>query len=128
MISSRRLSCPQAVHSSFFFRDPVDPIRLNIPTYFQIIDPKNARDISLIKSKLDKGEYETSSAVYADMQLMVDNAVKFNGEGSEVAAAAQACQARFKELVSGTLSKKRKQDVGEVARPAGTPVKKARVG
>lgn len=117
------------VTSSFFFREPVDPIRFNIPTYFQIIDPKKARDLSTIKIKLDKGEYETSNAVYADVQLMVDNAIKFNGETSEVAAAAVACQARFRELVTDTLSKKRKPDIADIGRASGTPpVKRARLG
>ncbi|EJD48509.1 hypothetical protein AURDEDRAFT_112948 [Auricularia subglabra TFB-10046 SS5] len=112
---------------SFYFREPVDPLRWNIPTYFQIIDPKKARDLSTIKSKLDKAEYETTAAVYADIQLMVDNAIKFNGEGSPVAASAVACQERFREMVNESLSKKRKPEVADGGRASGTPpVKKAR--
>lgn len=103
-------------HSSIWFREPVDPVRLNIPHYYQIVPQRDARDITTIKSKLDRSEYDTSAAVYADIQLMVDNCVKFNGPDHEVSRQAKACQQRFHDMLADA-SRKRKQEVME-----GTPV------
>ena len=59
----------------------VDPVALNIPQYFEIIPPEEARDLSLIKSKLDKGQYSSVDEVNTDIELMLDNARMFNGPG-----------------------------------------------
>jgi len=79
------------------FREPVDPVALNIPTYFEVyvysslhltlqklmnrIPEEDARDLSLIKSNFDKGRYTTYKQVDDDFALMLENARVFNGEG-----------------------------------------------
>lgn len=70
--------------SNMIFHLPVDPIALNIPHYFDVIPREDARDISMIKSKLDKGLYQTVDQVNQDVVLMFSNAHKFNGRDSPV--------------------------------------------
>ncbi|KAJ7268808.1 Bromodomain-containing protein [Mycena haematopus] len=83
---------------SWVFREPVDPVILGIPTYFDII--KHPRDLHTIRNWLDSDKYATVQAFQADIQLMVDNAVTFNGLGSEVGALAIGLQDGFRELLS----------------------------
>nr|XP_019043571.1 transcription initiation factor TFIID subunit 2 [Kwoniella bestiolae CBS 10118]OCF22501.1 transcription initiation factor TFIID subunit 2 [Kwoniella bestiolae CBS 10118] len=72
---------------SEWFRYAVDPIALGIPTYFDIIPPDDARDLTLIKNKFDKGQYREAKHVDEDVELMLENARVFNGEGAVVDAA-----------------------------------------
>lgn len=53
------------------------------------IPQEDARDLSLIKSNLDKSVYTTYKQVDDDVNLMLENARVFNGEG-EVSDAANA--------------------------------------
>ncbi|KAF9032324.1 hypothetical protein BDZ89DRAFT_1131455 [Hymenopellis radicata] len=64
----------------------VDPVLLGVPTYFDVIPKKRARDLRLIRGKLDSDKYETIEALEEDMALMVDNAITFNGLQSDVGA------------------------------------------
>ncbi|WWD20285.1 hypothetical protein CI109_104761 [Kwoniella shandongensis] len=72
---------------SEWFRLPVDPVALGIPQYFDIIPQEDARDLSLIKNKMDKGQYQSAKQVDEDVELMLENARVFNGEGPVVDAA-----------------------------------------
>ncbi|KAJ3487118.1 hypothetical protein NLI96_g3752 [Meripilus lineatus] len=65
--------------TSFVFREPVDPIALGIPTYFDVIPRRDARDLRTIRQKLDADKYDTVEALEADLDLMIDNALHFNG-------------------------------------------------
>ncbi|PGG97525.1 bromodomain-containing factor 1 [Blastomyces parvus] len=65
------------VHDSRFFREPVDPVKLNIPNYPLII--KQPMDLRTIEDKLKSGSYTSLAAVVSDFDLMVDNSVTFNG-------------------------------------------------
>ncbi|KAL4266270.1 Transcription initiation factor TFIID subunit 2 [Pleurotus pulmonarius] len=94
------------------FLEPVDPVALGIPTYFDIIPRKDARDIRTIRDKLEAGEYDTAEAFEADVYLMFANAVKFNGAESEVGVITAKARAKFKDLMDGYrqgASKKRKE-------------------
>ena len=51
------------------------------------IPQEDARDLSFIKSKVDKGEYTTARQVDDDVELMLENARVFNEEGPVVEAA-----------------------------------------
>ncbi|OCF35231.1 transcription initiation factor TFIID subunit 2 [Kwoniella heveanensis BCC8398] len=72
---------------SEWFRVAVDPIALGIPQYFDIIPREDARDLGLIKSKLDKGQYREARHIDDDVELMLENARVFNGDGPVVDAA-----------------------------------------
>ncbi|KAJ2997055.1 hypothetical protein HDV02_005925 [Globomyces sp. JEL0801] len=68
--------------NSHWFMAPVDPVALNLPTYFQII--KNPMDLGTIKKKLERGDYETELSFAEDVRLVFANATSFNPPGSQV--------------------------------------------
>ncbi|KAJ7086593.1 hypothetical protein C8R43DRAFT_939447 [Mycena crocata] len=110
---------------SWIFREPVDPVLLQIPTYFDVI--KRPRDLHTIRNKLNSDKYETIEAFEADVQLMVDNAITFNGLESDAGALAIGLRNRFRELLSSWkagANKKRKE--GEKANSQ--PMKKIKIG
>ena len=59
---------------AYFFLEPVDPIALNIPTYFDIIN--TPMDFSTIKSKLSN--YSNVEEFAADCRLIFSNCKTFN--------------------------------------------------
>ncbi|CAK9784528.1 unnamed protein product [Cutaneotrichosporon oleaginosum] len=66
---------------SFIFREPVDPVKLGIPQYFDIIPKEEARDLTFIKANFESGTYLQAREVDEDFELMLENARVFNGEG-----------------------------------------------
>lgn len=102
------------------FLAPVDPIALNIPTYFDIV--KKPMDISTIDRKLSRKEYTTVQQVVDDFYLMVNNCHLFNGAQSVVGAMGTSCQVYFerefakfpKDLQSVTEKKKKMSEMGRV--------------
>ncbi|KUL84646.1 hypothetical protein ZTR_06687 [Talaromyces verruculosus] len=76
-----------------FYREPVDPIKLNIPSYFTIIT--EPMDLSTIEGKLKKNQYNTVAEIVADVDLMAGNAAKFNGPDHIVAQEGQKLRALF---------------------------------
>ena len=63
------------------FLEPVDPVALNLPTYFDVI--KSPMDMGTMHSKLKRGEYTDPNAYKADMVLMFENAITFNEEDTQ---------------------------------------------
>ena len=117
----------QTRRRSWVFREPVDPVVLGIPTYFDVIPRKNARDLRTIRQKLDSDKYDSVEAFEADLDLMVDNAILFNGADSEVGLVAVELKNKYRDLLSplkGGGASKRKN--GEKGTPQ--PSKKARLG
>lgn len=108
--------------SSFVFRVPVDPVLLQIPTYFDVIPKKDARDLGTIKQKLDADKYDSVDGLKADIELMIHNAILFNGADSEVGQIATVVKKRFYELFNISKSKKRKE-----AETNGQPAKKLKL-
>ena len=62
------------------FRAPVDPIRDNAPRYLEIIT--HPMDFGTMKKKLARNDYLSVKEFIADIQLICDNAKKYNGETS----------------------------------------------
>ncbi|RDX51973.1 hypothetical protein OH76DRAFT_1400878 [Lentinus brumalis] len=85
---------------SWVFREPVDPVILGIPTYFDIIPRKDARDLKTIMQKLNQDKYDSIDAFEADLDLMIHNAITFNGAASEVGEFAVKLQNRYRELLA----------------------------
>ncbi|KIO26946.1 hypothetical protein M407DRAFT_233870 [Tulasnella calospora MUT 4182] len=112
--------------SGFYFREPVDPVKLGIPHYFQVVDRKDARDLRTIKQNVQAGKYGSFEQIGADVQLMVSNAVKFNGLDSHVAKMAET-NAR---MWNSAMTKKRKEDAKKASthtnpqEPTGEPPSK----
>ncbi len=78
-----------------YFMAPVDPIALQIPTYFQII--KKPMDLSTVQHKLDNNEYEKASDFHTDMKLIFSNCYKFNKQGDYVYQCGKALEKLFDE-------------------------------
>ena len=64
------------------FRDPVEPQKLGIPDYFDII--KRPMDLKTIRGKLDTGQYKDPWEYVDDVWLMFDNAWLYNRKTSRV--------------------------------------------
>lgn len=115
------------IYSSFVFREPVDPVLLQIPTYYDVIPRKNARDLRTIRQKLDADKYDSIDAWEADLDLMVDNALLFNGVDSEVGILAAQVRDKYKDMVAnvrGTAAKRKGSDKPGTPQPT----KKAKLG
>ena len=61
------------------FKNPVDTVH-EAPTYLDIV--KHPMDFSTMKKKLQNNEYPDVQSFIDDIQLICDNAKKFNGEDS----------------------------------------------
>jgi len=67
----------------FPFAAPVDPDALGLPTYREIVN--EPMDLGTIKKLIeDGGKYVMAEEVDADVRLTFANAMKFNGEGTDV--------------------------------------------
>ena len=91
----RELEKKQYYAFMFPFYQPVDPIALNIPTYFDII--KRPMDLSTMKRKLDNGQYTRAEEYEADFNLMVQNCFTFNRPGDDVYMMGQKAEELFKK-------------------------------
>ncbi|KAI6136923.1 Bromodomain-containing protein [Pisolithus sp. B1] len=77
------------------FYEPVDPIKLDIPTYPKII--KKPMDLSTMRKKLDNGEYSNATKFFEDFKLMIRNCFTFNPAGTPVNQAGIELQRLFDE-------------------------------
>jgi len=65
------------------FEEPVDPVKLNLPDYFDII--KYPMDLGQIRKKLESGSYYFEvDKVKEDVILTFQNAITYNAPGQEV--------------------------------------------
>ncbi len=80
---------------NFPFLVPVDPIRLGIPHYTQII--KHPMDMSTVRRKLDTNQYENADDFESDVRLMLNNCFTFNRPGDEVYEMGRQLEAIFDE-------------------------------
>ena len=67
-------------HAGVYFKNPVDPVKMNIPQYFDVI--KNPMDLKTVLNKLEDRQYPDAASLRADVDLIWDNAILFNGEES----------------------------------------------
>ncbi|TDH68865.1 hypothetical protein CCR75_004171 [Bremia lactucae] len=68
------------------FQEPVDPVALNVPTYFDVIS--QPMDLSTMGAKLNAGEYSDPTEYRADVLLMFANAIEFNKDDQRVESVA----------------------------------------
>ncbi|KAJ3257112.1 hypothetical protein HK103_004940 [Boothiomyces macroporosus] len=85
---------------SFWFKEPVDPVALNLPTYTTIV--KNPMDLGTVKKKLDNDEYGTEEEFAADVRLTFENSILFNPPGSQVAIDANILLLKFNREIAMT--------------------------
>ena len=75
------------------FNNPVDPVELGLPDYFDVI--KKPMDLGTIQKKLDSGAYTSIEAFEADVHLTFDNAMHYNEDASVVHDMARELKAKF---------------------------------
>ncbi|KAI0112717.1 Bromodomain-containing protein [Hypoxylon sp. NC0597] len=83
-----------------WFLTPVDPVALNIPTYFSVV--KKPMDLATMTQKNYEGEYKSVKDIEKDMKLIVHNAELFNGQNHDVTILAR----RLEELFKAELAKR----------------------
>ena len=64
------------------FLEPVDPVALNCPTYFDFV--KEPMDLSTVQKKLNNWDYQTPQEFEKDVRLVFKNCYAFNPEGTIV--------------------------------------------
>eukprot|EP01125_Pyxidicula_operculata_P010617 TRINITY_DN3498_c0_g1_i2.p1 TRINITY_DN3498_c0_g1~~TRINITY_DN3498_c0_g1_i2.p1 ORF type:complete len:392 (+),score=65.29 TRINITY_DN3498_c0_g1_i2:75-1250(+) len=77
------------------FNQPVDPVVLNLPDYFDII--KNPMDLGTIKRRLNRGNYETVSDFGEDVRLVWSNALLYNPKHTDIHYMAKTLSVIFEE-------------------------------
>ena len=78
------------------FLAKVDPVALNIPTYFSVI--RQPMDFGTIQQKLSQGEYESAREFDQDGQLVFANCYKFNPAGHPVHEVGKQLQQVYDEV------------------------------
>lgn len=87
---------PKYAAISYPFTTAVDPVALNIPSYFKII--KKPMDFGTIEKNLKNGEYQSAKEFYNDAQLVFANCYKFNPEGDAVNKMGHQLEEVFEKL------------------------------
>lgn len=99
---------------SWIFNTPVDPFKLNLPDYFEIV--KKPMDLGTIKKRLEGDYYRTFKAFFEDTRQVWHNALVYNSPGSEVHTIATRMSEYFDlnwpryNKVWQTLFQKRKEE------------------
>ena len=77
------------------FREPVDPVELGIPDYFDIVE--HPMDLALVEKKLENGVYKDFDSFERETKLVFQNAILFNGASSDVGEMANSLLELFEE-------------------------------
>jgi hypothetical protein len=91
-------------HSEYsqFFYYPVDPITYQCPDYYDIV--KNPMDLSTMQEKMNKGQYNTPQEFEADIRLIIDNCLTYNGSEHEIVPFVNkfrdAFETRFQKIIN----------------------------
>jgi bromodomain-containing factor 1 len=84
---------PRQSAINYPFLAPVDPVALNIPTYFNVV--KHPMDLSTIESKIKSGQYDNAKEFEHDVRLMFKNCYAFNPIGNPVHTAGKQLEQFF---------------------------------
>lgn len=84
------------------FYEPVDAVALNIPLYYTVI--KRPMDMSVIRKKLDQGQYQTIWEFELDVRQIFWNCNAFNDNESWVAKQCAALEAFFNQIWSAEFA------------------------
>lgn len=81
------------------FRDPVDPIRDNVPDYFEKVT--KPMDLTTMKIKMDRNEYKSHDDFFADMTQIFTNCKTYWKPTDNVFAACDKLEKTFMDKYSG---------------------------
>ncbi|KAI4626784.1 hypothetical protein J4E83_003937 [Alternaria metachromatica] len=88
-----RIRNTKKIKVSLAFKDPVDPVALNIPTYPDIV--KNPMDLTTMEHKLKDKKYTYVRDFMADLDQMITNSELFNNKEHPVTQAGYNLRAYF---------------------------------
>ncbi|KNA25551.1 hypothetical protein SOVF_005700 [Spinacia oleracea] len=100
------------------FNVPVDPIKLGIPDYFDVID--TPMDFGTIRNNLENGtKYMDSEDVYKDVQYIWDNCFKYNNKGDYIVDLMKRVKKNFMKywMAAGLYTEQTKKIKGEESSP-----------
>ncbi|KAF8446983.1 Bromodomain-containing protein [Kalaharituber pfeilii] len=75
------------------FLQPVDPVKLNIPTYFDTV--KHPMDLSTMEKKLNADQYASVEDFVKDFKLIISNCIAFNGPEHQISEMARGIETTF---------------------------------
>ena len=113
------------IQSSLPFRNPVDYVALNIPSYPTIV--KDPMDLKTLEDKLKANKYTSLDAFVTDFNLIVENCRTFNGPDHSVTKLANEMQKAFEkqyekipgpDVAEPTADKKKKTIVASASKAA----------
>ncbi|XP_024373200.1 uncharacterized protein [Physcomitrium patens] len=79
------------------FNKPVDPVKLGIPDYFEVV--KRPMDLGTIRDRLEKGEvYNTVDDVFEDVALVWSNCRTYNDDGDPIMEFLKNLESTFQKL------------------------------
>lgn len=78
----RELLKKSSQNVSWPFLEPVDPVKLGIPDYFDVI--KTPMDLSTVRRKLETSQYTSAEQFEADVRLIISNCLTYNAPDSDV--------------------------------------------
>jgi hypothetical protein len=88
---------------AFPFTQPVDPVALRVPDYFDII--KVPMDLGTIKKRLEDGTYYTTAQQFAEhVRLVWANAFQYNQPQSDICYMAQVLSQLFETRFAGVIA------------------------
>ena len=90
------------------FNNPVDPVELGLPDYFDVI--KKPMDLGTISRRIDTGLYHSIEDFVADVRLTFDNATRYNETGSVVYDFAVELKTKFVEEHKEMMQQLEKED------------------
>lgn len=64
------------------FHEPVNPVKLGIPDYFEVI--KEPMDFSTVEKNLKNYQYSTVNQFHADINKIWLNSYRYNQKGSDI--------------------------------------------
>jgi hypothetical protein len=86
------------------FKDAVDPVALNLPDYPDVV--KHPMHLELVQNRLENAIYPNMESFAKDTRLVFENAILYNGEGSEVGELAQTMLDKFEKSYSDLVQGK----------------------
>lgn len=95
-MASRMLYALWKVPQSWIFQEPVDPVKLEIPDYLDIV--KKPMDFDTIRKRLTQNFYQGPQEFLDDIELTFDNCIKYNGTNA-VARLCLTVQEEYRRLM-----------------------------
>lgn len=103
------------------FLVPVDPIKLNIPDYLNVVT--NPMDLSTMEKKLTAGQYSSIDQFVTDFDLIVSNCARYNGAESKIAEMGRSLKSSFERQLKQMPPAEVKTESGASKRKKSFPPK-----